>query len=162
MNLIIAMSQNNVIGVDNKMPWHIPEDLKYFREKTENNVIIMGRKTFESIGNKPLKNRINIVISRTLEEKTEENLYIIRYENLDNILVRYSNKKIFVIGGNEIVNLLFNRCVKFYITYIYHNYSDGIKLDYSLDYFKDHFSIKQESLVNHHRELKYKYYIFEK
>ena len=161
MNLIFAMSQNNVIGVDNKMCWYIPEDLKYFKNITTDNVIIMGRKTFESIGNKPLKNRINIVLSSSLESRIEENLFIIRMEELDNILSRFSNKKIFVIGGSQIINLLIDRCNKVFLTYVYKNF-DGIKVDYSLDYFKENYHLSSESMIDNYNELKYKFYVFEK
>ena len=62
---IAAMSLNRVIGAGNKIPWHLPEDFKWFKRMTSGNVVIMGRKTFESLG-KPLPNRINIVLSRHL------------------------------------------------------------------------------------------------
>lgn len=62
LNMILAKSKNNVIGVNNTLPWHLPEDLKMFKETTSNSVIIMGRKTYESIG-RPLPNRCNIVIT---------------------------------------------------------------------------------------------------
>ena len=61
---IAAMSLNRVIGAGNKIPWHLPEDFKWFKKMTTGHVVIMGRKTFESLGNKPLPNRINIVLSR--------------------------------------------------------------------------------------------------
>ena len=61
---IAAMSLNRVIGMGNTIPWHLPEDFKWFKKMTSGNVVIMGRKTFESLGNKPLPNRINIVLSR--------------------------------------------------------------------------------------------------
>ena len=60
---IAAMSENRVIGAGNKIPWHLPEDFKWFRKMTTGNVVIMGRKTFESLG-KPLSNRVNIVLTR--------------------------------------------------------------------------------------------------
>jgi dihydrofolate reductase len=60
---IAAMSENRVIGAGNKIPWHLPEDFKWFKKMTKGNVVIVGRKTFESLG-KPLPNRINIVLSR--------------------------------------------------------------------------------------------------
>lgn len=62
-SLIVARAQNNVIGVDNSLPWHLPEDLKYFKQTTLGKPIIMGRKTYESIG-RPLPGRTNIVITR--------------------------------------------------------------------------------------------------
>ncbi|MCK0715510.1 dihydrofolate reductase [Chromohalobacter sarecensis] len=61
--LVAAMSRERVIGVDNKMPWHLPEDLKFFKRVTMNKPLVMGRKTFESIG-KPLPGRLNIVVTR--------------------------------------------------------------------------------------------------
>jgi dihydrofolate reductase len=69
--IIYARSlSRNIIGVRNSLPWAaLPEELRFFREKTENNVIIMGRRTFESLGLKPLRNRVNVVISRTLPAK---------------------------------------------------------------------------------------------
>jgi len=63
LSIIAAVADNNCIGINNSMPWYLPEDLKYFKRLTSGNVVIMGRKTFESIGNKPLPNRHNIVIS---------------------------------------------------------------------------------------------------
>jgi len=63
LSLIVALAQNHVIGIDNKLPWYLPNDLKYFKQVTMGKTIIMGRKTYESIG-KPLPGRINIVITR--------------------------------------------------------------------------------------------------
>jgi dihydrofolate reductase len=64
ISLIAAMSQNGVIGKNNMLPWHIPEELKYFRKVTEGKPIIMGRKTFESLNSKPLPNRHNIILTQ--------------------------------------------------------------------------------------------------
>lgn len=66
IKMIAAVSQNGVIGVDNKIPWDYPEDMKFFRTMTANSVVIMGRKTYESIG-RPLPKRRNIVVSRTMQ-----------------------------------------------------------------------------------------------
>jgi len=63
LSLIVALAQNHVIGIDNKLPWYLPNDLKYFKQVTMGKTIIMGRKTYESIG-KPLPGRTNIVITR--------------------------------------------------------------------------------------------------
>ena len=71
MNIIIshvvALSNNNVIGVDNNLPWNLKTDLNHFKNYTTNKIIVMGRKTFESIG-RPLPNRLNFVVSRTIDE----------------------------------------------------------------------------------------------
>lgn len=65
--MIVAMAKNRMIGKDNQMPWHLPDDLKYFKAQTLNKPVIMGRKTFESIGARPLPNRPNLVVSRNAD-----------------------------------------------------------------------------------------------
>jgi dihydrofolate reductase len=69
--MIVAMAKNRMIGKDNQMPWHLPDDLKYFKAQTLNKPVIMGRKTFQSIGSRPLPNRPNLVISRNPEFQCE-------------------------------------------------------------------------------------------
>lgn len=68
---IVAISKNGVIAVNGKMPWHIPSDLRWFKEMTSGESVVMGRKTFESLGCKPLPNRVNIVLSKTMEERDD-------------------------------------------------------------------------------------------
>ena len=70
IKLICAISKNNVIGKENNLPWNIGDDLKRFKELTSNNIIVMGRKTYESIG-RPLPNRRNIVLSNNTDLKIE-------------------------------------------------------------------------------------------
>lgn len=110
---IAAVSKNGVIGKGNELPWHIPEDMKFFRDSTKNQIVIMGRKTFESLGN-PLPNRENVVITRNGSWKSEK-------AQIRNVLVftelkasldyfkglksQYSGKDIFIIGGAEIYTL---------------------------------------------------------
>jgi len=139
LELIVAMSKDNIIGVNNKIPWCLPEDLKRFRDLTLHSVVVMGRKTFESLPNKqPLKDRINIVLTRNLSsfdtqnnrnasENTLrfinscsyiDNVIYIDEENIFNLLKQYTNKKIFIIGGSEIYKIFFNYCNKLYITVI--------------------------------------------
>lgn len=105
LGIIVATSKNGVIGNKGEMPWHIPEDLKHFKELTLNHSIIMGRKTYESIG-KPLPKRDNIVLSRN---SFEDNKIKIAH-SIDEVL-HYLNKreklhidykKAYVIGGQEI------------------------------------------------------------
>ena len=99
INLIVAMSQNNVIGVENQLPWHLPDDLKHFRSLTIGTTVIMGRKTHESIG-KPLPKRDNIIISKTIQHfpgclhASDVNAAI--------TLARQKPKPIFIIGGASI------------------------------------------------------------
>lgn len=105
---IAAVSNEGIIGRDNQLPWHIPEDLKFFRESTKNQTVLMGRKTFESLG-KPLPNRRNIICTRSEEFKKEAQKKfpeIVFYDSLETAIStekkRANTEKLFVIGGGEI------------------------------------------------------------
>jgi len=131
ISIIVAMAENNCIGKDNKMPWHISDDLKRFKSLTEGHPVIMGRKTFESIIGylgKPLPNRKNIIISRS-EYLTGHDITI--YKNIDAAL---ENEKItaqdqnldeiFIIGGAQIYTQTINKADKLHITKV-HKSVDG-------------------------------------
>jgi dihydrofolate reductase len=120
--LIVAMSKNGVIGNNNKLPWYIPEDLVNFSELTKGHIIIMGRKTFESLPNGPLKNRLNVVLSRTIYNNNnnfDENVLFTTMDYLNTILKLHQkhNQKIFIIGGSEIYNIFIEDCNKLHIRY---------------------------------------------
>jgi dihydrofolate reductase len=100
IHIIVAASKNHVIGKDNKLLWHLPNDLKYFKAVTTGHPIIMGRKTYESIG-KPLPNRLNIVISRNQYESTENLIYTTSLQEAIAI-AKVKDEEIFIIGGGEI------------------------------------------------------------
>lgn len=100
IHIIVAASENNAIGKDNKLLWHLPNDLKYFKSVTSGHPIIMGRKTFDSIG-RPLPNRLNIVISRNSYESTENLVYCNSLPEAINI-AKEKDEEIFIIGGGEI------------------------------------------------------------
>lgn len=100
--IVVAVAQNGVIGNKGTMPWHSSEDFKYFKSLTTGNPVIMGRKTLESLG-KPLKGRLNIVISRTMESNSPEVMVFSSlagaYEYCENEI---KAEKIFIIGGGDI------------------------------------------------------------
>jgi dihydrofolate reductase len=108
---IVAMAENRVIGNDGTIPWHLPEDFKFFKATTMGHAILMGRKTYESIG-KPLPGRENIVLSRTMPETS--GITVIR--SLDDLKVPSDSRDLFVIGGEEIYRLLLPRVQELYVT----------------------------------------------
>jgi dihydrofolate reductase len=114
-SVIVAVNENLVIGKDNKLPWHSSEDLKYFKRITSNNVVIMGRKTYESIG-KALPNRVNIVISNTT--KFDDAITVNSFHEALNEASKY-NKEIFVIGGASLYEQVLKGADKLYITWVY-------------------------------------------
>ncbi len=119
MNLIVAVDENWAIGYQNQLLAHIPEDMKYFREKTKNQVVVMGRKTLESFpGGKPLKNRVNIVLSTNPEYRVEGATVVSSIAELREALVQYESEEVFVIGGARIYKELLALCDTAYITKI--------------------------------------------
>jgi len=117
--LIVAVSRNNVIGRDNQLPWHLPEDLKYFKSVTMGKPILMGRKTFESIG-RPLPGRTNIVITRD-SEWTAEGVEVVTHIEAALVLGEKACKstevdEIMVIGGAQIYRELLPLADRLYIT----------------------------------------------
>lgn len=109
-SIIVAKSKNHVIGKDNKLPWNLPSDLRYFKDKTSSHPVIMGKNTYLSIG-KPLKNRINIVVSSTL--KPEDGIIVAKSLH-DAVLIAYGyNDNVFIIGGDSIYRQALDMdCVK--------------------------------------------------
>jgi len=111
---IVAMAENRVIGNAGTIPWHLPEDFKFFKATTMGHAILMGRKTYESIG-KPLPGRENIVLSRTMPETP--GITIIRsLDELKEPEFTQGGRDLFVIGGEEIYRLLLPKVQELYVT----------------------------------------------
>lgn len=120
--LIAAYAQNNVVGIDNKLPWHLPEDLKYFKRVTTGKAIIMGRKTYESIG-RPLPNRTNIVITRNTEF-TAPGIEVVNsldaaIELAESINEINGTEEVMVIGGAQIYNEALPKADRLYLTHVH-------------------------------------------
>jgi dihydrofolate reductase len=122
---IAAVAKNGVIGKGNALPWNIPEDMKFFRESTKNQIVIMGRKTLESLG-KPLPHRINVVISRNpdLKEGFVHSEHLFFFDDLKKAIEHfrsneiYAGKNIFIIGGAQIYELAFQFADELWLTEI--------------------------------------------
>ena len=103
ITLVAAIASNNVIGKENSLPWSIPEDLKRFKQMTSGHTILMGRKTFDSIG-RPLPNRQNIVMTKD-KNFQQEGIQVINDFDEALELIKESNEDVFVIGGSKIYEL---------------------------------------------------------
>ena len=115
LSMIVATANNRVIGKDNDMPWHLPADLSYFKKVTLGKPVIMGRKTFESIG-RPLPGRRNIVISRDASYSAEG---IDTVTSVEQALAMVNDvEEIMVIGGGAIYNHCLQAATRLYITHI--------------------------------------------
>jgi dihydrofolate reductase len=125
LSLLVAADENNIIGKDNKLPWHLPNDLKYFKNQTWAMPILMGRKTFESIG-KPLPGRKSIVITRSNEWKHAGVDTVHSIEEAIAAAQQSGVKEIFVIGGAEIFKTSFPNANRIYLTRIHHRFDGDV------------------------------------
>ncbi len=121
MNIIVAIAKNNAIGKNNNLLWHIKEDLVYFKKTTLGATVVMGRKTFESIG-KPLPGRRNVVVSKTMNEI--EGIEIFR--SIDQAIGSCSsNEEVFIIGGGEIYKQSISLVQRIFLTIVDVNIPDA-------------------------------------
>ncbi len=119
--IVVAAAENNVIGKDNQLLWHLPKDLKFFKQTTSGGTVIMGRKTFESVG-KPLPNRRNIVITRQSDFHAEGTEVV---HSLEAALEQCGDEnRVFIIGGAEIYRQALPLTTELYLTRV-HAAPDG-------------------------------------
>ncbi|MFP7484636.1 type 3 dihydrofolate reductase [Priestia filamentosa] len=116
ISFIVAMDDNNLIGKDNALPWHLPADLAYFKKVTTNHTIVMGRKTYESIG-RPLPKRKNVVLTHSTAFQEEGVTVIHSLDELKEMANR-SNEELFIIGGARLYEQLLPVADRLYVTHI--------------------------------------------
>lgn len=119
ISLVVAASNNNVIGKDDQLLWHLPKDMKFFKNVTWGMPVVMGRKTFGSIGNKPLPGRKNIVITRQPGWNAEGVSVVNSVDAAVSLAGGLNYKEIFIIGGGQIYMIAFDRANKIYMTRVH-------------------------------------------
>jgi dihydrofolate reductase len=119
ISLVVAAAENNVIGKNNQLLWHLPKDMKFFKNVTWAMPVVMGRKTFESMGSKPLSGRKNIIITRKADWKAEGVSVVNSLDAAIALAEEMSYKEIFVIGGGEIYMIAFAQANKVYMTRVH-------------------------------------------
>lgn len=124
ISLIVAASSNNVIGKNNELPWHLPADMKFFKNTTWGMPVVMGRKTFESLGSKPLAGRMNIIITRQNEYEPSGVVLVNSLHDAEFIAREADCKEVFIIGGGEIFKEAMNKANKIFLTRV-HTVIDG-------------------------------------
>jgi dihydrofolate reductase len=120
ISLIVACAENQVIGRNNQLIWHLPNDLKRFRQLTTGHAVIMGRKTHESIG-KPLPNRVNLVVSRNAEYTSPGTTSCTHLEQALQLCQHSGEKEVFVIGGEQLYKLALPLVDTIYLTLVHGN-----------------------------------------
>jgi dihydrofolate reductase len=130
------MSLNRVIGAGNKIPWHLPEDFKWFKKLTTGHILVMGRKTFESIG-KPLPNRTTFVLTRSPQPLTGVEV-ITNLDQLKSRLPENDLREIFICGGAQIYEQILPLCSDLYLTLV----KRTVQGDAFFPPFEDQFTLK--------------------
>ena len=167
MNMIVAFCKNGGIGYKNKLPWHLPRELKYFKRKTtrgENNIVVMGKNTWNSLNKKPLKNRDNFILSTSMDDsevQNYDNAFIFSDKSkLDNHLESCMNKdnSIWFIGGKSVYDLYINN------PKLHKIYATRIEAYFDCDtFFPDipkHFYIDKSSRLINENNIFYNYNIY--
>jgi len=125
LSLIVAVAENNAIGIHNTLPWYLPEDLKFFKRTTMGKPVIMGRKTFESIG-QPLPGRLNIVLSGNKNLPVPEGVLV--FTDIDAAIERLQNEnaeECFIVGGGKVFEATMSYIDRMYITRVYTNITEA-------------------------------------
>ncbi len=137
LTAVVAMSPERVIGKDGSMPWHLPEDLKLFKELTLGHPILMGRKTYESIG-RPLPGRQNIVITRQRDWQADGVHVIHDLSELEEMTLMH--EQVMLIGGGELYSLLLPQCRTLYVSEVHASYEG----DTYFPEFRQYFSQREK------------------
>ncbi|MFH1621418.1 MAG: dihydrofolate reductase [Patescibacteria group bacterium] len=118
INIIVAIAKNNCIGKNGQLPWHIPEDMKHFKELTNGKTVVMGRKTWESLPEKfrPLPDRLNVVVTRQAGYQVPVGVLV--FPSLESALAAYKNDETFVIGGAQIYTQALPQTDRLYVTHV--------------------------------------------
>jgi dihydrofolate reductase len=157
VSLVVAVAEGNAIGGNNSLLWHLPNDLKFFKNITWGMPIIMGRKTFISIAGKPLPGRINIVVTRqpSLIEETH-NLWVVKsIEDAYKRAVETDCKEVFVIGGGEIYKQSISTADKIYLTRVHASFPEATVFFSKID--QDQFRLMSSAEMQQDEKHAYRY-----
>lgn len=116
-SIMVARSDNGVIGKDNDLVWHMPADLKYFKETTTGHYVLMGRRTYESV-NKPLPGRLNIIVTRQPDYYREGCIVVHDVEEAFALGEQHGQQELFILGGSQIYDITMDRADRIYLTEI--------------------------------------------
>jgi dihydrofolate reductase len=163
ISIIVAVSENNVIGKDNALIWHLPNDMKFFKEKTSGHCIITGRKNYESIPEKfrPLPNRTNIIITRQKDYNAPGAIVVGSIDEAIEKAKQTGDEEIFIIGGAEIFKQSMHLADKLYLTKIYHLFEGDV---FFPETFPNHWKEvdRKKGIVDEKNKYEHDFIVYEK
>jgi dihydrofolate reductase len=163
--MIFASSINGVIGNNNSIPWNVPEDLTHFRKITMDGIVVMGRKTFDSLPNGILKNRINIVITCNINKQNEDNLIFTDINNVMSVIEdiqKKTNKKVYIIGGSMIYKAFYKYCNVIHHTIIHINIDGDTKFPFDISFPDCINNYTSELLCSKNNNIMYQFFTYSK
>jgi dihydrofolate reductase len=163
ISIIVATAENNVIGKNNTLIWHLPADMKFFKEKTTGHIIITGRKNYESIPEKfrPLPNRTNIVVSRQTNYTAPGAIVVSSIEDALKKANATGDDEIFIIGGAEIYKQSLHIADRVYLTKIYHSFEgDAFFPELKNDIWRE--THRSKGITDEKNKYEYDFLIFDK
>lgn len=125
ISFVVAASENNAIGKNNQLLWHLPNDLKFFKNTTWGMPCAMGRKTFEALGNKPLKGRFNIIITRKKDYKVDGAMVVNSIEDAIFLAQQQDYNELMIIGGGEIYKMALSKADRIYLTRVHAEFPEA-------------------------------------
>lgn len=167
ISAIVAVDENWGIGYQGQLLERIPADLKHFKQLTENNIVVMGRKTWESLPNKSvlprLSNRINVIVSNSMLKDIDEEVlgHLTLVMTLEKAIDYIQDKNIFVIGGGQIYNALLPYCDRVYVTKIYASHDNIDTFFPNLDESREWNAIEEDSMASYN-DIKYQFWRYDR
>jgi len=158
---IVAASVNNVIGKDNQLPWHLPNDMRFFKNTTWGMPVIMGRKTFESMDNKALPGRVNIILTRQKGFKATGVVVVNSWDDAMFVAKDADCNEVFVIGGGEIFKETIKKANRIYMTRV-HTMVDGAVFYPEIEEKKWKLATKRDCLADEKHKYNYSFELWEK
>ena len=160
ISAVVAVDNNWGIGFNGDLLEHIPEDLKYFKQLTSGNIVVMGRKTWDSLPKKPLPNRINYVITKEAKFSNEEVAYF-DMNCIKMMMQKQSDYEYFIIGGGQIYKELLPYCDRVYVTKIFKDHDQVDTYFPNLDK-SDKWTPAMQSALHTHKDLTYQFWQYDR
>jgi len=162
LTLVVAASTNNAIGKDNQLLWHLPNDLKFFKNVTWAMPVVMGRKSFDSLGGKPLNGRLNIIITRQKDFAANGVAAVNNLNDAIFLAQQHDYKELMILGGGEIYKQSMDKADKIYITRVHAIFEDADTFFPEIDTNKFQLTSNQDFFTNEKHAYDYSFQLWER
>lgn len=162
LSLVVAASTNNAIGKNGELLWHLPNDMKFFKNVTWAMPVAMGRKTFNALGNKPLNGRLNVVITRQKDFTTQGIAVVSNIDDAEFLAHQQDYKELMIIGGGEIYRQSISKADKIYITRVHAVFDDADAFFPEIDETKWQLTSNQDFFKDEKHAYDYSFQLWER